>query len=208
MYSMNFSDIRPQIYSYLGFHGTADSNDTDTLISSCLSELERAAQFNYLYKAYEEIPEFLQKPPYIEFLRGCTGVILSVMTLGAEVDKRINRLLRTDMSRAVGFDACASAYLETLSDEYEKNIGNSLTYRFCPGYGGSSVEDLRYIFDLLHPEKIGVTIGESLFMLPSKSMAGVIGIGKTVKKTCEGCFVLPHCRYREEGMRCYSSERT
>ena len=135
-------------------------------------------------------------------------MMLSVMTLGAEVDRRINRLFRTDMTRAVVLDACASAYLEARSDEYERGLGGSLTYRFCPGYGESPVTDLRQIFDLLHPEKIGVSLSESCFMLPSKSMAGIIGIGKTVQKTCEGCFMLPHCKYREDGKRCYSSEKT
>ncbi len=204
---MNFSEIKPQIYNYLGFRGVAESLKTDGAIASCLEELERTAQFNCLYKAFEEAPDFLNKPPYEGFLRGTSGVILSVTTLGAGVDRLTNRLYRTDMSRAVVLDACASAYLEAKSDEYERTLGDSLTYRFCPGYGGSSVEDLKYIFEILRPEKIGVTLSESFFMLPAKTMAGVIGIGKTVKKTCEGCFMLPHCKYREEGKRCYSSEK-
>ena len=204
---MNFSDLRSQIYNHLGFRGVKTSAETDALIMSCLSELEKTAQFNYLYKAFETAPGFLKKPPYEEFLQGCDGVILSVMTLGAKTDRHINRLLRTDMSRGVVFDACASAYLEVRSDEYEKILGDNLTYRFCPGYGGSSIEDLRYIFELVHPEKIGISLNESNFMLPSKSMAGVIGIGKKAKKTCDGCFMLPHCKYREDGKRCYSSEK-
>ena len=204
---MNYSELRPQIYSYLGFRGVGESQETDALISSCLSELEQIAQFRYLYKAFEAVPEFLKKPPYSDFLRGCSEVILSVMTLGASVDRRINQLLRIDMSRAVVMDACASAYLEACSDDYEKGIADDLTYRFCPGYGGSSVEDLKYIFELLHPEKIGVVLNASNFMLPSKSMAGIIGMGKKSKKSCEGCFMLPHCIYRKEGRRCFSSEK-
>lgn len=204
---MSFSDIKPQIYNNLGFRGVNASDETDAMIESCLSELEETAQFRYLYKAFETAPEFLKKTPYSDFLQGCDGVILSAMTLGASVDRRINQLSRTDMARAVVLDSCASAYLEKRSDEYERGIVKNLTYRFCPGYGGSSVEDLKYIFELLRPEKIGVTLNDSNFMLPSKSMAGIIGIGKIAKKTCDGCFMLPHCRYREEGKRCYSSEK-
>lgn len=204
---MNFSDLKPQIYSYLGFRGVPQSPETDEMIRTALSTLESTVQFNYLYKSFEIMPEFLQKPPYKEFLRGCSGVILSVMTLGAGVDRKTNQLSRTDMSQATVFDACASAYLEARSDEYEKMLGDDLTYRFCPGYGGSDVSDIKYIFGLLRPEKIGVTLNENFFMLPSKSMAGIIGIGKDVKKTCESCFMLPHCRYREDGKRCYSLEK-
>lgn len=204
---MNFSDLKPQIYNYLGFRGVTESPETDETIRAVLSTLEGTVQFNYLYKSFETAPAFLQKPPYEEFLKGCKGVILSVMTLGAGVDRKINQLSRTDMSRAIVYDACASAYLEARSDEYEKSLGNALTYRFCPGYGGSDVSDIKYIFELLCPEKIGVTLNENFFMLPSKSMAGVIGIGKSTKKTCEGCFMLPHCRYREDGRTCYSLEK-
>lgn len=203
---MNYSELLPQVYNYLGFRGVGASPETDELILAVLSELEGAVQFNYLYKSFETVPEFLQKPPYEEFLRGCKGVILSVMTLGAGVDRKINQLSRTDMPRAIVFDACASAYLEARSDEYEKTLGENLTYRFCPGYGGSDVSDIKYIFELLRPERIGVTLNENYFMLPAKSMAGIIGIGKSVKKTCEECFMLPHCRYREEGKRCWSEK--
>ena len=204
---MNFSELKTQVYGYLGFRGVTESPETDEMIRAVLSSLESTVQFNYLYKSFETVPEFLQKPPYEELLRGCRGVILSVMTLGAGVDRRINQLSRTDMPRAIVYDACASAYLEARSDEYEKTLGDDLTYRFCPGYGGSDVSDIKHIFELLRPEKIGVTLNENFFMLPSKSMAGIIGIGKKAEKTCEGCFMLPHCRYREDGKRCYSLEK-
>ena len=208
MCSVSFSDIKPGIYNYLGFKGVQPSPETDELIFSCYTEMEQTAQFNYLYKAFDTAPEFLQKQPYADFLIGTTGVILSAMTIGAEIDRRIRRLTRTDITKAIIFDACASAYLEAKSDEYEKTIADNLTYRFCPGYGGSSTDDLKHIFNLIHPEKIGITINESNFMLPSKSMAGIIGIGKLSKRTCENCFMLKNCRYREEGKRCYSLERT
>lgn len=204
---MNSSDLKKQIYAYLGFHGVGQSDETDRQIESCLSELELIGQFNYLYRFFECVPDFLQKSPYIEFLEGCNGVILSVMTLGAETDRKIKLLSRTNMALGVVMDACASAYLEYRSDEFEKSIGDNLTYRFCPGYGGSSVSDLRDIFTLLRPERIGVTLNESNFMLPTKSMAGVIGVGKHKEKSCGSCILLGHCKYREDGIRCYGSEK-
>lgn len=205
---MNFSDIKPRIYGYLGAKGAQPDPDTDRLIQTCYAEVEKAAQFNYLYKAFTAPPEFLRKPPYADFLSGTTGVILSAMTIGAEIDRLIRRCSRTDMTKSVILDACADAYLEASSDEYEKTIADDLTYRFCPGYGGSSADDLKYIFDLIRPEKIGITLTESGFMLPSKSMAGIIGIGKAAEKTCENCFMRGNCSYREEGKRCYSLEKT
>ncbi len=208
---MNYSELKPQIYGYLGFRKMAGSGEIDALIGECLSELERLQRFRYLYETVLDVPEFLKKEPYVSFLRGCSGTVLSVMTLGIETDRRIGYLGKTDFTRSVVTDACASALLERLSDEYEKTIAKelnqTLTYRFCPGYGGSDVDDLRYIFERLKPEKIGVSLLESNFMLPSKSMAGVIGMGKNKEKSCGNCFMLPHCEYRKEGKRCYGSER-
>lgn len=204
---MNFSDLRPQIYNYLGFKSAVPADGIDPLIISCIKELETVAQFQYLYKVFDTPPEFLRNPPYDAFLSGTSGVILSVMTLGAGVDRRINQLSRSDMTRSAVLDACANAYLEATSDEYERGISDGLTYRFCFGYGGSPLEDIKYAFEILHPEKIGVTLSQSCFMLPSKSMSGIIGIGKKAHKTCEECFMMPHCKYREEGRRCYVPEK-
>lgn len=205
---MNCSDIKKQVYTYLGFKGVQPDGGVDCLISECLTELEKSAQFAYRYKFFEKFPAFLSKEPYASFLDGCTGVMLSVATLGAEVDKRIKYFGRTDMAKSVVLDACASAYLERLADEYEKSLGGNLTYRFCPGYGGSDISDIKYIFGLIQPEKIGVSLLDSNLMLPQKTMAGIVGVGKSAKKSCTGCFLMEHCEYRKEGARCYGSEKT
>lgn len=171
----------------------------------CMQELEGLAHFVYDYKFFDSPPAFLNKPPYSEYLKGSRGVIISVMTLGGEVDRRIKFYERTNAVKAVVLDACASAYLEELSDEYEKTIANNLSYRFCPGYGGSDVSDLKYIFEILKPEKKGITLTETDYMLPSKSMAGIIAVGKSAKKSCENCIVSEGCEYRVEGKTCYGS---
>ena len=204
---MNSSKLTERIYAYLGFHSVEKSGETDAAISTCLDELKEIAHFRYKYKFFNTPPEFLKKEPYTTYLRGSSGVIVSVMTLGGEVDARIKFLGRTHAAKALVFDACASAYLEHLSDEYEKTLGENLSYRFCPGYGGSSVEDLKYIFKILSPEKIGVTLSDANYMLPSKSMAGVIAVGGALQKTCGSCIVADNCKYLKGGVKCYGSEK-
>lgn len=204
---MNFSDLKPQIYNYLGFRGVGESETTDRLIFESLGELEKIAQFNYIYRLLDSPPDFLKKEPYASYLSGARGVIVSAMTLGLGVDRRIKSLSRSDMTKAAVLDACASAYLEARSDEFEKTLGDDLGYRFCPGYGGSSVEDLSYIFEILRPEKIGISLGESNFMTPAKSMAGIIAVGKKAEKSCENCFMAKNCRFLGEGGRCYTWEK-
>lgn len=173
---MNFSRLEKRICGYLGIRPTQKTAQTDAAIRGCVAELEKISHFRYIYKLFATPPEFLKKPPYTEYLKGSRGVIVAAMTLGGEVDRRVKFYERADAARAVVLDACAGAYLEELSDEYEKGLGEALSYRFCCGYGGSSTDDLKYIFEILQPEKIGLTLNEKNYMLPSKSMAGVIAV--------------------------------
>ncbi len=207
MNSSELSAVLPAVYNYLGFRGIGKTEETDRLIADCIEKLETKIQFNYLYKFYDSPPPFLDKEPYRSFLSGSRGVILSATTLGAGVDRYISRLFRVDMTEAAVTDACASALLERMADDYEKTIAPDLSYRFCPGYGGSSVDDLRPLFEELKPEKIGIYLGETCFMLPAKSMAGVIAVGKSAKKSCRGCFMAGSCEYLKEGRKCYVSEK-
>lgn len=203
---MNFSKLKKSVYAYLGFHSVVPDESTDAEIDGEIKEVEKLAHFRYAYKYFDTPPAFLDKQPYTAYLKDSRGVILSVMTLGGEIDRRINIYGKTDRRKAVIFDACASAFLEELSDGYEREIADDLSYRFCPGYGCSSVEDLKYIFGILQPEKIGVSLTESGYMLPCKSMAGIIAVGGRHKKSCAHCVLKEHCLYIKEGTTCYIRE--
>ena len=201
------SRLEKRIYSYLNFRGAQKDKKTDAEILKCMRELEELAHFVYDYKFFDSPPVFLKKAPYSEYLSGSSGVIIAVMTLGGEVDRRIKFYERTDAAKSVVLDACASAYLEELSDEYERTIADNLSYRFCPGYGGSDVGDLKYIFEILQPGKRGIILTETNYMLPCKTMAGIIAVGKSAQKTCKNCIVSEACEYRKEGKTCYGLEK-
>ncbi|MBQ3252936.1 MAG: hypothetical protein IJA65_00130 [Acholeplasmatales bacterium] len=199
----NYSNLLDNVYNYLGFKNIEKNNDIDELINECLKEIESLSSFNYRYQEFDYILDFLNKEPYLSFLNGCSGYYISVMTLGALIDNKIKYYSKTNLTKCLVFDACASAYLEYKSDEYEKTLANNLTYRFCPGYQGSSIEDIKYIFDILKPDKIGLELLESNLMIPQKSMAGIIGIGKNIDKSCKNCILEGNCKYVKEGMKCY-----
>ncbi len=196
--------LRPRIYGYMGYVGTASDIQTDNMITECIRELERTAQFNYIYKYSEELPPFLEKEPYRSYLEGSRGVIICAMTLGIAVDRIINRLLRISPSKGAVMNACAGAYLEYLCDTYEERFGSDRGARFCPGYGGSRTEDLKYIFEILDTHKIGIVLNENYFMLPSKSMAGIIAIGGNARAGCGSCIMAGSCAYLKEGAKCFT----
>jgi len=105
------------------------------------------------------------------------SLCILVSTLGPAIDKRISLLSQKDSGKMILLDACANAYIEEVTNEYQKklNLGGE-TFRFAPGYGDVPLETQREIFNLM-PEigKIGITLDDSNLMHPFKSMTGFIG---------------------------------
>ena len=202
---MNSSELYQTACSYLGVLGEPDAQML-SLVQSCLDEALSLSRFRATSREYREPLEFLRREPYAAFLSGCTGYALVAMTLGTEVEKRIRQLMLSDASRAVVLDACASALVEYEGDRWEERFGEERTYRFCPGYGGSSIEDIAVIFSQLRPERIGMQLLPSGLMAPQKSMAGIVGIGKCKRKACGECMLRASCVYLKEGKRCFRSE--
>ncbi len=207
MFSADSSELKNRIYAYLGYHGAERSESTDSLIDESLEEVKKLSRFVYRYEYFDAPPSFLSKEPYLSYLAGSTGVIVSVTTIGLDIDRRIKLLSTTDAARSVVLDSCASAYLEERADEFERALPYSLAPRFCPGYGDSDVSDIRYIFDLLRPEKFGITLGANNYMLPSKSMAGIVAVNGAANMQCKGCILEKDCRRKKEGKKCFSEKR-
>ena len=75
------------------------------------------------------------------------------------------------------FDAAANAYIEEVTNEYQKKLQlNNQTFRFAPGYGDVPLTLQKQIFDNI-PEiaKMGLTLDDGCLMHPFKSMTGIIG---------------------------------
>lgn len=204
MLSKSYSKVRRHAYTYLGYKKIGESEEMDALIDECLHEIEEISQFKYIYTLMNERLEFLNQEAYKRLLKDSSEYYLVLTTLGKRVDDRTKYYSYVDMTKSLVFDACASAYLEYKADEYENmNLKSPRTFRFCPGYGNTSTNDLREIFKYLKASSIGVSMLESNLMIPLKSMCGIIGIGASSKKECGDCTVKDKCKFREEGLRCY-----
>lgn len=201
------NNLKTNIYSYLNYKNIDKSNEIDLLIEESLDEVKKLSRFKYVYQEFDYLLDFLHHESYINLLNGCKSYYLVGMTLGVDIEKRIKYYSHKDMSKMVIMDACASAYLEYLSDQYEKNISDDLTYRFCPGYQGTDFKDIKYIYDILKLNKIGIELLDSYLMIPQKTMVGIIGKGKKVKKNCGNCLMEGKCQYIKEGRKCYNSEK-
>ena len=117
-------------------------------------------------------------------LDGCHEIILLSATVGFGIDRLIEKYSLISPSRAIILQALGSERVEALCDafchdlalEEEKN-GNTLRPRFSPGYGDLPLDLQKDIFATLGCTKaIGITLGDNLFMKPTKSVTAIIGI--------------------------------
>ena len=143
----NTSKIKKHAYTYLGYRNMPHDERTDKIIDECIEEIERIAQFKYIYAEFDYQLDFLKdNAVYQRFLKDTTSYYLVLTTLGKKVDDKCRYYSKIDMEKMVIFDAVSSAYLEYMADEFEEeNFPKDRTYRFCPGYQGTETKDIREI---------------------------------------------------------------
>ena len=144
-----------------------------------------------------------------QMLAGCGSAALLVCTLGLRYERFCREAQARDMRRAVGLDALGSALAEAACDRAEEALrarhpGRFLTDRFSPGYGDlplSLQPELLAVCDA--QRRLGVTLTDSLLMLPQKSVTAVIGIADTPQRArirgCAFCALAKDCAYRADG---------
>ena len=117
-------------------------------------------------------------------LDGCYEIILFAATIGVQFDRLIARYGITAPAKAVLLQALGSERIEAFCDELcrdisklEGAVGNAIRPRFSPGYGDLPLEIQREVFSALDCTKnIGISLSDSLFMTPTKSVTAIIGI--------------------------------
>ena len=131
---------------------------------------------------------------------------LFVATIGAGMEKWSKQLL-VEGDPVMGYlvDTIASITVENVTNYLHDNIGRemsknefNITNRYSPGYCNWSVSEQQLLFSLLPPNFCGISLTQSSLMIPIKSVSGVIGIGKKVKRKeylCDKCG-FKDCTYR------------
>ena len=174
---------------YLGYKGEP-SEEQVKLVREAMEDMKRLARPQFVarfleLKENDEGHLFVDAPLNISYSdlqklfrnKNSNSLCILVSTLGPAIDKRTSLLASKDAAKMLLLDACANAYIEEVTNEYQKklNLGEE-TFRFAPGYGDVPLSVQREIFDFM-PEigRIGITLDESNLMHPFKSMTGFIG---------------------------------
>ena len=121
-------------------------------------------------------------------LSGCNTAIVFAATVGMSADRLIAKYSRLSPTDALFIQAVGTERIEALCDLFEDrikkelaSIGKATSKRFSPGYGDLPLELQKDIFALLSPERIGISLGETLLMTPTKSVTAIIGIKDETK---------------------------
>lgn len=200
---------RREIYRYLGIKTGEPDDRTLELVEHCIRELcgvisPRNFTLTFpLTFLSEDTMDFtcftVKSRDLYKNLKDCSEVILFAASLGTGPDFLIRRYSRLEMSRAVVLQAAAAAMMEAYCNEVNASLkagakrrGRYLRPRFSPGYGDFSLKYQERLCRTLAAEKtVGITLTDSLLMLPSKSVTAVIGVGEQeagcVPEGCESC---------------------
>lgn len=163
------------------------------LIDECLAEARATLQYKVCYAVLSAETNGdtialpcgqIESKNLARNLSGCDKAIVFAATIGVGIDRLISKYSRLSPTKALCFQAIGAERVEALCDEfcekmkseYEKN-GERLKPRFSPGYGDLTLATQKMIFALLDcPKRIGVTLGDTLLMSPSKSVTAFVGI--------------------------------
>lgn len=174
------------------YYGNAYPNDEErTLLDLCIGESEGSFTYKVCFRVFPV--RIIRKDVDLGFIRlssanlarnlsGCDRAVLFSATVGVEIDRLIARYSKISPAKALCFQAIGSERIEALCNAFCNDLKNeygAVKPRFSPGYGDLSLECQKEIFRVLDCErKIGLTLTDSLLMMPSKSVSAFVGIRK------------------------------
>ena len=197
---------RQSIRRYLGMARAQLDETIEGMIQGCLAEFLQAAQFKACcrllpVKAQEGGLDFgaffAPGKGLAKNLAGCPQAIVFVATTGMVSELQRKRAAVTSPAKALVLDAIGTAAIEQFCDllgqQWAAELrGQYLRPRFSPGYGDLPLALQTPLLGALGAQKnIGVTLTESLLMIPQKSVSAIVGVGRagcTQHRTdCSAC---------------------
>jgi hypothetical protein len=140
-------------------------------------------------------------------LKGGLAVTLVAATLGPEVEELIARLFREEeYALATVADAAGSALVHGLGAHVRGYLaaqadGVALTPLYGPGYGDWAIQDQLGLVTAAGGPAVGVSSNEACYLVPQKSLVGIVGWISGGGRTLTGCALctMRECAYRVRG---------
>jgi hypothetical protein len=222
IFQFDFKDLKltvPQIERFMGYKEGESHEVISDLVSDILEEAESICNMRAEYRIFKDISfDDNKKTITIESIsfdikkiiywqiKKSDSAALFLSTAGEEIGLRSKKSMKEgDLLRGYVYDVVGSEAVEAaaglMQDRLEdkmKRLGSYITNRFSPGYCGWMVVEQHKLFSLMPDNYCGIRLTESALMDPIKSVSGIIGIGKNVKRapyTCSFCD-MKNCIYK------------
>lgn len=212
-----------EIWRYAGYFGSFDeiTAELKNILSEVISDLYGAFDYKVCYRRMPIIWEggmpkgavYGNSKALSQTLCGCGETIIFAATIGLKIDRYISKNQNVSPLKALIAQAFGAERVESLCDKFCDDITDALskekltvTKRFSPGYSDLPLETQTEFFKLLDCNRqIGISLGDSLLMIPSKSVTAIMGIKdykdgvkEDCEKTkCENCNKTD-CEYRKQ----------
>ncbi len=129
------------------------------------------------------------------FLKKSESIVVFACTIGHDVELLAKQQMRNNESlEGLITDLIGSELVESLVDYFHDYIESELiksqikvSNRFSPGYCGWPVSEQHKLFSVLAKNNCGINVTSSALMLPVKSVSGLIGLGKNIRKLDYKC---------------------
>lgn len=210
-FHFTFDEVQPRSEDIRGFM-KSENSDAGYPVNKAIREIMPLLSGNndinggYILRKADEV--HLDAGAQIDaYLKGAEYLALFTCTAGAiftDLSSRYNQAgdyLEAYIADAIGSITVEKA-MDIIQDQLETEMkaeGLSITNRYSPGYCNWPVSGQRELFDVMGEIPVKVSLTESCLMLPIKSVSGVIGIGRNIKKRAYACQICKNkdCIYRK-----------
>ena len=172
-----------EVARYLRMGGTAPEGALATRIGELVDEAARVSRPARIWRRLPVAQIPTPGTTLLRHLEGCAEAYLVCGTLGPGLDALQRRVSVTSGADALIAQAVGAALIERYMDGVEDEIrvelapGETLRVRYSPGYGDFPLAAQRDILAILDASRrIGVSLTDSLLMVPSKSVSAVVGV--------------------------------
>ena len=186
------------VYEQMGYHGALPDEATQRETQAIIDDVREWLRPQFCFMVVRDLPAFDMGKIIERQLHGSEAYALFICTSGVEFEAYQQRLKQEgDMVRVFIADSLGSVIAEKCADQMECHLQESIdklgwhhTNRFSPGYCGWHVSQQQLLFPLFDGHTCGVRLTDSSLMLPIKSVSGLVGLGKEVRRldyTCGLC---------------------
>lgn len=190
--SADFKDVgcdKKQTMRFLGCKGGEINPELEALYEECLELVCKEAFFKAVWRKTkvefvgEDTVQFdfgkIKSASLSKNLEGCKSAYVFAATAGMGIDRLLLRCRHTDTVKAAVLSCVGSSCIECWCDKinFELIGEKKLRPRFSPGYGGVELRHQKEILEYLDAyKKLGISLTDTFFMTPVKSVTAFIGI--------------------------------